>query len=600
MRQTGTPDPFNGLLLLVSLILLLLVNLDFVRLEALLLGVLLLGAWFARKRVHWTARPPGWCAPLRRWSRNPLLACTLPAVVSAALRLALLPWIPAPNPVVPDEFSHLFLAKTLLLGRLANPPHPLWRHFESIHILSQPTFSSMYMPGQAVFLAAGKLLTGSFFGGVLLSTALFCAALTWFLRAYVPPGWALYGGLLAAVRFGAASYWNNSYWGGSAAALGGALALGAYARLARAWRPWPAVWLAVGLVLLANTRPYEGAGLGIALALALGWRWIRPPAPLRLKPIAWSLAAAGLVLGVSGWAMTRHWKAVTGDALTLPYQVNQRMYGWPMTLAWMAVPPVQYRHPELALYRDFEVKEHEDVTVPAKIPFGLVIKTSYLGRFFLGVTLSVVLAFTGRILSARRTRAIWIVSGVVGLLVMTEQSGYPHYLSPVAAPVVLFVIEGLRYLAHWSWRGAAFGPALVRAIVPFFCIVLGVRAVAFSPRSQPHAVPNYFSWCCIDVRQRDREPLLRKLEAEPGQHLVIVHYDLTSYDTSEWVYNDPDIDRAKVIFARDMGGQKNQELLDYYPGRRVWRVIVQNNKAGVLQECGAGAPGGHAPCSERP
>jgi len=215
-------------------------GIDYLRVEALLLGFTLLGVWLARRQLNWSPRPPAWCAPLRRLSRNPVLACGLPAAASLVFRLVLLPWIPIPHPVVPDEFSHIFLAQTFLLGRLANPAHPLWPHFESIHILSQPTFSSMYMAGQAVFLALGKLLTGSYFGGVLLSTALFCAALTWFLRAYLPPGWALYGGLLAAVRFGAASYWNNSYWGGSVGALGGALALGAYVRLARAWRPWPA------------------------------------------------------------------------------------------------------------------------------------------------------------------------------------------------------------------------------------------------------------------------------------------------------------------------------------------------------------------------
>jgi hypothetical protein len=109
----------------------------------------------------------------------------------------LLPWVPIPHPVVPDEYSHILLAKTFLLGRLANPPHPLWQHFESIHILPQPTYSSMYMAGQACFLALGKLLGGDLFWGVVLSTALFCSALTWFLRAYVPPGWAMLGGMLA-------------------------------------------------------------------------------------------------------------------------------------------------------------------------------------------------------------------------------------------------------------------------------------------------------------------------------------------------------------------------------------------------------------------
>jgi hypothetical protein len=585
MRRATTTHPANGLLLILPLLCLAtLKNIDFLRLEALLLGLLLLGVWFARRHVHWTAGPPEWCAPLRRWSRNALLACMLPAVASVALRLALLPWIPVPNPVVPDEFSHLFLAKTFLLGRLANPPHLLWQHFESIHVLSQPTFSSMYMAGQAVFLAAGKLLTGSFFGGVLLSTALFCAALTWFLRACVPPGWALYGGLLAAVRFGAASYWNNSYWGGSVGALGAALALGAYLRLAKAWKPGQAAWFALGLVLLANTRPYEGAGLGIALVAALGWHWIRHRASLGLRPVAVSLAAAALVLAVSGWAMMRHWKAVTGDALTLPYQVNQRAYGWPMTLPWMAVHPVQYRHREFAMYRDFEAREHKLITDPAELPFGVAEKISYLWRFFLGIFLSPALLFTGRILRARRHRTMWIVSGIVGLLVLAEQSGYPHYLSPVAPAIVLFAIQGLRYSAHWSWRGAAFGPALVRGLVPALCVVLGVRAATLSPRSQPSLNPNYASWCCTDARQRDREPLLRKLEAEPGKHLVIVQYDLASYDTFEWVYNDPDIDRSRVIFARDMGEQKNRELLNYYSDRRVWRVLVKNKQGVLLEE----------------
>jgi hypothetical protein len=591
MRRAATPHPANGLLLILFVLsVAALTNIDFLRLEALLLGLLLAGAWFARLHLDWTAGPPQWCAPLRRWSRNALLACMLPAAASVALRLALLPWVPVPNPVVPDEFSHLFLAKTFLLGRLANPPHPLWQHFESIHILSQPTFSSMYLAGQAVFLAAGKLLTGSFFGGVLLSTALFCAALTWFLHACVPPGWALYGGLLAAVRFGAASYWNNSYWGGSVGALGAALALGAYLRLAKAWKPGQAAWLALGLALLANTRPYEGAGLGIALVAALGWRWIRHRASLEARPVAASLAAAALVLAVSGWAMTRHWKAVTGDSFTLPYQVNQRMYGWPMTLPWMAVVPVQYRHPEFALYRDYEMEEHKYVTIPADMPLGLAEKMSYFWRFFMGVSLSGVLVFTGRILSARRTRVIWIISGVAGLLAVTEQTGSPHYFSPVAPAVMLFVIQGLRYLAHWSWRGAAFGSALVRGIVPILCLILGVRAATFSPGSQPSSVPNYASWCCTDARQRDREPLLRKLEAESGKHLVIVHYDLTSYDTFEWVYNDPDIDRAKVIFARDMGDQKNRELLNYYPDRRLWRVLIKNKQGVLLGESMATSP----------
>jgi hypothetical protein len=589
MRLPRCRFQFVNLVLLIpaALCLVTLSKLDFLWLEALLLGACLLSAKFVTRRLGWTARPPVWCNPLRSLSRNAPLAYLLPGLLSAILRAMLLPWVPIPHPVVPDEYSHILLAKTFLLGRLANPPHPLWQHFESIHILSQPTYSSMYMAGQACFLALGKLLGGDLFWGVVLSTALFCSALTWFLRAYVPPGWAMLGGVLAAVRIGAASYWNDTYWGGSAGALGGALVLGAYPRLARTWRAGPAVAFAVGLALLANTRPYEGAVLGLVLTVALLWNLVRrrhdrPGRDASWKRVGGSIAVAALLLGISGWAMTRHWKAVTGNALTLPYQVNQRMYGWPMTLAWLPAPTITYRHPEFALYRDFEIREHQLATEPAQIPWGLLVKYSFLWRFFFGAGLSAAFLFTHKILAARRMRMVWIAGCVVLLAVVTEQSGYPHYLSPAAPAVFLFLIQGLRYAARWRAGQAPIGAAVVRCIIPILCVVLAVRAATMSPRSPPSAIPNYLSWCCVDARQRDREPILQKLEALPGNHLVIVSYDLKIYDTFEWVYNQPDIDHAKVVWARDMGPERNQELLRYYPGRRVWKVLIRNGEATLL------------------
>src|SRR5258708_20038516 len=38
----------------------------------------------------------------------------------------------------------------------------------------------------------------------------------------------------------------------------------------------------------------------------------------------------------------------------------------------------------------------------------------------------------------------------------------------------------------------------------------------------------------------------------------------------DWVYNGADIDRQKVVWARDMGAEKNEELLCYYKDRRWW------------------------------
>jgi hypothetical protein len=563
---TTKPSLSWGWLLLVPLFLTLLIapRQDYVYLEVLFalatIAVCYVQARARPMRRAWLPVPPLWAA------------CLLPALLSIALRLALLPWIPKPNPAVSDEFSHRFLAETLLAGRFANPPHPLWQHFESIHILQQPTYSSMYLFGHAAFLSAGKLLSGDFFGGVLLETALFCAVLVWFLYAYVPPRWAFYGGLIAAVRFGAVSYWNDSYWGGSAGALGGALVLGAYARLARRWSLFPAFLLAMGTVVLLNTRPFESLGILIPVGVILLWK------------VRANLSVAILigVLALGAFTMTTHWKAVTGSRLVLPYQLNQQMYGWPMTLPWFHVRQIEFRHKDLQQYWDFERQEHRQITEPAWIPVGILTKMIVFWRFFIGAGLTAALLFAPRIIKIRRCRIPWITGASVLALAMIEQSGYPHYLSPIAAVIVLFVIQGLRYVSHWQWRGVPLGSAMARSAWIPMSLILAWRIYAGpTPLTGPDSY-QYSSWCCQKTGAEERANVVAQLEAAPGQHLVFVDFDRPKFDTFEWVYNGPDIDTGKVIFARDMGQQKNMELIDYYPGRHFWRAVVKDKKATLL------------------
>jgi hypothetical protein len=63
---------------------------------------------------------------------------------------------------------------------------------------------------------------------------------------------------------------------------------------------------------------------------------------------------------------------------------------------------------------------------------------------------------------------------------------------------------------------------------------------------------------------------LHRLENTPGQHLIIVRYGRSHQSDPEWVYNAAEIDAAKVVWARDMGEQNNQELLQYFKDRNVW------------------------------
>ena len=369
-------------------------------------------------------------------------------------------------------------------------------------------------------------------------TALMCAALCWMLQAWLPAPWALLGGVIAVLRIGLFSYWINTYsGGGSVAALGGASLLGGLPRFIRTNRMRDSFLMAVGLCVLALSRPYKGLLLCLPVGLVL-MRWIfsgprRPTARLIFRSGALPLA---LIVAVVAWLGYYNYRAF-GNRATLPYSVDRTTYAAAPYWIWQSPrPEPPYRHKSL---RDFYVGVELSYarwlhTVSGFLSETLLAKPLRTLYFFAGFALLPPLTMVLRVLIDRRIRFLVVCVAVV--------------VSGVLVETWLIPLPGTLHLALPEWP-----------------------ASAWSDR-----------WFGRDHFGTESARVESGMEQLPGQQLVIVRYSACHNPLDEWVYSAPDIDDSKVVWARGMDRAHNLELLYYSPNRKVWLVEPDMLPATVL------------------
>ncbi len=516
-------------------------------------------AFFARVEV----------AGSRFAKRTVAAPCALAASV-ILVRLALLPIHPMPQPSVADEFSHLLLADTLAHGRLANPSHPVWPSLEALHVIQTPTYSSMYFPGPAMLLLLGQVVTGEPWLGLLGATGALCGLVCWALQAWFPPRWALLGGVLTALHIGIASYWMDSYWGGTFPAIGSTLLLGALARLQKritlGWQSTGlALLVAVGIAMLANSRPYEGLMFCLPVGVRLAW-WLFGGLHLGQK-LMHCVVPMALLLALTGAAMGIYFHAVTGSATQLPYAINQEKYGWPMTLPWTDVKLVKHDRPEFADYYSYEMSERAYFGSLTEYVSGLFLKLQMDWRFYAGPALMIPCLFFLRIYRKVRLRFLMLAGAVVVLAVYLEPH-FPHYLAPALVPLVAVWVEGYRHLRQGTGASQRLGLRLSRAIplVLLATVSLRLAATPLGLVLQPSA--GYTSWCCSNPGSVNQDSIERGLP--PGRHLLMVRYRHNHFWMNDWVHNRADIDEGRVVWARELGGAADAKLLAYFKDRQIW------------------------------
>jgi hypothetical protein len=356
----------------------------------------------------------------------------------------------------------------------------------------------------------------------------------------------------------------NSYWGGAVAATGGALLLGALARFVRRANTRDAILFALGLAILANSRPYEGLAFSLP-ALFVFARWLFQKAPgLQRTRNRWPTAAIpiAVILLLTGAFMASYNWRLTGRPLLFPNALNVRTYhSAPMFLFQSQQPEKQYNNQQFEdFYNGWEREEYDHSWQSVKCLTWLKSVRFFSAYAWWGALLTLPTLFF--VIRDRRMRLPWITLALVAAATYAVVWSNAHYAAPVTCIVILLYLEALRRLRVMRWKSWRWGAILARTSV----LLLLADTTSAIVRKQCDT----FYWTCQG--DTSRLAIQRKLESLPGKQLVMVHYGDDHNVHDEWVFNGAEIDSAKVIWAREISPEQDAKLFDYFQNRKIWLV----------------------------
>ena len=499
------------------------------------------------------------------------------------LRYLLLDSFPPAAPKVTDEFSYLFAADTFAEGRLTNPPYPHEKSFETRHILTHPTVMSKYQPATAVFLLIGQKLFGHYHWGMCLAVAMLAAVSYWTLRIWSNRYIALPLCTLMVLLLRAPHYWIYSYWGGAHVMAACMLMLCAYHYIFHRNKPGY-VWVGLaGLILGLLSRPYETAVLAATL-LVCGMVHVRqfsPPAE-RLQTLKQLALPCCVVVGCYLIFQGYYNYAITGDVFQLPYTLYQKQYGavphwifdkvrmerWPSNdiVASLQVHELDVFKNQIGLLKNWF--DRHPPTIARMLVMNRLLDRPELFKAYgmvtvlYHVTMPLVLAYV--CIKRRRHYALLscLLATTLAFTVMTVM--FPHYL--VAYMAVQLIIFAILIREFYSAPGSKLFEVICTAAVLVPIIFFISRP--FEADSQPDN-NNQIFWDHI----LDKPKVEEQLMAIDGKHLVLVNHSIEMAErmiSQVWIYNSPNIDESKIIWAQYLSDEDNKKIISHYSDRTIW------------------------------
>jgi hypothetical protein len=329
--------------------------------------------------------------------------------------------------------------------------------------------------------------------------------------------------------------------------------------------------LGLGLALLVESRPFDGLVLSTtALTLFAIWS-VRHGFWRRVLKIT-VLGPLFLVIGSTTLVILFYNAKITGNPFKLPYIANIERY---------KIVPLFFcqdlnKHPvyhSASLKRVYlpEVQLYEKGKTPQKALQELFRKLKDFWLFYIGPLLTLPFAISFLRPSAFKEEDTSLFLIIVAMM-LTALAGevwfFAHYAAPIMCITVALVLQGLRVLRQYRYKEKAVGLFLSRAL-PAGCLVMSaiplVAAISNVPLS--YWPLQWYGGSPDIVRPKSlTAPLLKHHE----KSLIIVRYSPSHPVGDEWVYNDPDIDKSLVIWARETDPKHDMELIRYFHERSIW------------------------------
>jgi hypothetical protein len=229
--------------------------------------------------------------------------------------------------------------------------------------------------------------------------------------------------------------------------------------------------MALGLVLLANSRPFEGALLSLPVSLYTVWSLFK-------RRINWRTYLPGVAILLVGAVCTGYYcHRVTGRFI-FPWVAHWQQWGMaPPFLFGKPNYTVHYQFPEQLIYnRDGDMFPYTNLKTTSDFFAEAIAKGVYQWLFYIFPALTLPLIGLVPTLRAKKCRVLMFALGFSCLGYLSETWLQAHYFAVASGILYLILLNGLRWMRVSARRDVVW-LKLMRGTLASIVIMCAVRLV---------------------------------------------------------------------------------------------------------------------------